>query len=62
MNELHITMHVAHFSGQIDGLWAAHFSGQIDGLWPADTRGGLSLICLFDFFQLWDILQETILT
>jgi hypothetical protein len=30
--------------------------------WPADTRGGLSLICLFEFFQLWDILQETILT
>jgi hypothetical protein len=29
--------------------------------WPADIRG-LSLIGLFEFFQLWDILQETILT
>jgi len=28
---------------------------------PTDIRG-LSLIGLFEFFQLWDILQETILT
>jgi hypothetical protein len=24
--------------------------------WPVDIRGGLSLIGLFEFFQLWDIL------
>jgi hypothetical protein len=29
---------------------------------PIDIRGGLSLIGLFEFFQLWNILQETILT
>ncbi|KAL5684374.1 hypothetical protein ACJX0J_010759, partial [Zea mays] len=29
-------------------------------LWVADIQGNLSLIGLFEFFQLWDSLQEVI--
>lgn len=30
--------------------------------WPSDIQGGLSLIGLFEFFQLWDIIHEVALT
>lgn len=29
--------------------------------WPNDIQGGLSLIGLFEYFQLWDLLQDTLL-
>jgi hypothetical protein len=30
--------------------------------WPADISGGLSLVGLFEYFQLWDILHKAILS
>lgn len=33
-----------------------------DHVWPADISGGLSLVGLFEYFQLWDVLHETILS
>jgi len=30
--------------------------------WPTDIRGGLTFIGLFEYFQLWDLLHETVLT
>ena len=29
-----------------------------DQSWPADIQGGLSLIGLFEYFQLWDMLLD----
>jgi hypothetical protein len=30
--------------------------------WPRDVEGGLSIIGLFEYFQLWDIIQDFLLT
>lgn len=36
--------------------------GVQDNKWVADIQGNLSLIGLFEFFQLWDSLQEVVLS
>lgn len=33
-----------------------------DQRWPADIKGGLSMIGLFEYFQLWDMLYEMVLS
>ncbi|GJM96726.1 hypothetical protein PR202_ga13589 [Eleusine coracana subsp. coracana] len=30
--------------------------------WPTDIQGDLSLVGLFEYFQLWDVLQEIALS
>lgn len=31
-------------------------------IWPSDIKGGLSMIGLFEYFQLWDILLDIVLS
>jgi len=33
-----------------------------DQQWPSDLQGGLSMIGLFEYFQLWDIIQDFMLS